>query len=288
MKKITLTVLVAISLLTSCDKDDGNIPPSEFISISTSIGTLSQAVQANTRATSTAFETRDEISVYAYESGDATKRVVDNSINTYDGSVWTAAPMMKWKDMTSAHDFVSTYPTRTIVDLTAEAIMLTEDIATNDVLVATAINRTASQGDVPLIFDHIMGKVVVTLTFRNEFDGTPTVSGVNTLAKQNATVDFLTKTATANGDVSKVSFAETTANIAYETVIVPQAIRTINIVVAGIATPYTYTHPSDITIENGKIQTISLIVGRKRIELGSISINEWGPGGSIEGGEAVN
>lgn len=286
MKRITFATLAAILLFSACSQDDVSTPPSEFISISTSIGSLSPRAAKATRATSTAFGAGDQISVYAYESGDATKRVVDNSINTYDGSIWTAVPMMKWKNMTSAHDFVSTYPTRAITDLSAEVVTLTENIATNDVLVATATNRTASQGDVPLMFDHIMGKVVVTLTFRNEFGDTPTVSDVNTLAKQNATVNFLTKTATANGEAAEVSFTTTTANTAYAAVIVPQAIRAINIVIAG--STYTYTHSSDITIEKGKIQTISLIVGRERIEVGSISINEWGPGDSIEDGEAVN
>lgn len=287
MKEVTLTALAVISLLSSCNKNEQNTPPSEFISISTSIGTLApMSAKAEVRATSTAFQAGDLISVYAYESGDVTKRVIDNSINTYDGTAWTATPMMKWKDMMSAHDFVSTFPTRAIVNLSAEVITLTEDIVTNDVLVATATNRTAPQGDVSLMFDHIMGKVVVTLTFRNEFDGTPTVTEVSTLAKQNATINFPTATATATGEVSKTIFTVTTANRDYAAVMVPQAIRTINIVIAG--STYTYTHARDITIENGKIQTISLIVGRERIELGSISINDWGPGASIEGGEAVN
>lgn len=287
MKKITLTALAAISLLSSCNKEGENTPPSEFISISTSIGTLTpMSAKASTRATSTAFVAGDQISVYAYESGDVTKGVVDNSINTYDGTSWTAVPLMKWKDMTSAHDFVSTFPTRVITDFSAEAVTLTEDIATNDVLVATTANRTASQHEVPLIFDHIMGKVVVSLTFRTEFDGTPTVTDVNTSAKQDAAVDFLTKTATATGTATDVSFTATTANTVYEAVIVPQTITAINIVIAG--STYTYTHPSDITIENGKIQAISLIVGRERIELGSISINDWTTGDPIEDGEALN
>lgn len=287
MKKITLTALAAISLLSSCNKEGENTPPSEFISISTSIGTLTpMPAKAETRATSTAFVSGDAISVYAYESGDVAKLVVDNSINTYDGTVWTAVPLMKWKDMSSAHDFVSTFPTRAITDFSAEAVTLTDNIVTNDVLVATTANRTASLGAVPLIFDHIMGKVVVSLTFRNEFDGTPTVTDINTSAKQGATVDFLTKTATATGTATDVIFTATTVNTVYEAVIVPQTINVINIVIAG--STYTYTHPSDITIENGKIQTISLIVGRERIELGSISINDWGTGDPIEDGEALN
>lgn len=287
MKKITFAALTAISLLSSCSKEGENMPPSEFISISTSIGTLTpMAAKAETRATSTAFDVEDKISVYAYESGDVAKRVVDNSINTYDGTVWTATPMMKWKDMTSAHDFVSTFPKRAITDFSAEAITLTENIATNDVLIATAANRKATDGDVPLIFDHIMGKVEVSLTFRNEFDGTPTVTDVNTSAKQGGTINFLTKTATVTGVASDVSFTATTANTAYTAVIVPQTIKAINIVIAG--STYTYTHPSNISIEKGKIQTISLIVGRERVELGSISINEWGTGGFIKDGEAVN
>lgn len=280
--KAIMALLVATTVMMSCNKSD-EPTVSEFIDISTTIGSLSTK---STRATSTAFETGDKISVYAYESGDVSKLVETNSINTLNGDAWTASPAMRWKDLTSSHDFVAIYPTHAVTSFTAENVVLTDNLATNDLLVATTTARTASQGVVPLVFDHVMSKVVLSLTFRNEFDGTPTVSAVTTPAQKEATVNFLTKTATATGTAATAAFTATTANTTYAAVFAPQSIRTIDIVING--STYTYTHPSDIVLVGGKVVTIPLIVGRTKIEVGSVTINDWGTGAEITGGEALN
>ena len=41
-----------------------------------------------------------------------------------------------------------------------------------------------------------------------------------------------------------------------------------------------------IALESGKYTTVNLIVGRNEVTLGSVSINNWLEGSSINGGEA--
>jgi len=41
-------------------------------------------------------------------------------------------------------------------------------------------------------------------------------------------------------------------------------------------------------LNKGKVQTVKLIVGRNRIELDQVTINDWENTQPIEGGEAVD
>ena len=45
--------------------------------------------------------------------------------------------------------------------------------------------------------------------------------------------------------------------------------------------------PSFIPLEAGKYTTLNLIVGRNKIELGEVSINDWTEGTTIDGGQAM-
>ena len=75
----------------------------EYITIDANVGTL-------TRTTSTAFENADAISVYAWTGTNDVvgTLVVNNSINTYDGTKWSAAPQMLWR-MQPLHISLSVY-----------------------------------------------------------------------------------------------------------------------------------------------------------------------------------
>ena len=274
---ITIAAMAAVIALTSCNKDESNTVPSKYITINAGVGTL-------TRATATAFEIGDKISVYSWTGSNTavqTPLAVDNSINTYDGAKWTAAPQMLWKDNTTVHYFLSVYPQKAITNFTADNYVTTPDL-----LVATVLGegRTAIDGIVPLMFDHVMAKLVVNLTFRDEFGGTPAVESVTVDAKPGATVNYLTKIATADGTGASVDLGATTANITYEGVVSPQTVNVIQIKIAGKT--YTYNNATGFALVDGKIQTVNLIVGRDAITLGSVAVNDWTTGDIINGGEA--
>lgn len=281
-KLFTMAAMAIAVSFTACNNNDevAMITPSEYITVNAGMGSL-------TRATATAFEANDEISVYAWTGDNTavpTDLVVNNSINKYDGtSKWTATPMMLWKDMTTAHYFIGVYPAKAITNFTADAYD-----AVTDILVATELTgRSAegqNQGIVPLTFNHAMAKLVVNLTFRNQFDGVPTVTAVATTAQPGATINYLSATATAAGTATDMALGVVKNNESYTQIIAPQSIRKIMIVIDGKT--YTYNSSSDISLVAGKVQTINLIVGRDQVELGSVSINDWTTGETINGGEA--
>ena len=218
--------------------------------------------------------------------------VVNNSINTYDGTKWSASPQMLWKDMTSAHYFVGVYPNKAITDFAADAYTLD---ATNqeqsDLLVAVNAGTdnagfTATNNAVPLQFDHVMSKLIVNLSFRNQWATTPTVASVTTgNLKSKAIVNYLTKSAFATDEeAATIVLPVAIANTKYHSIMVPQAGDNATITIKIGEKNYIYT--GTVKLEGGKYTTVNLIVGRDGITLGSVSINDWGAGTTINGGEA--
>lgn len=275
-----ISIIAMAATMSSCNKDNEAPEVSKYITIDAGVGSL-------TRATSTAFETNDKVSIYAWTGSNTavqTPLVVDNALNTYDGTKWTAVPQMLWKDNTTAHYFLGVYPTKAITDFTADTYATTPDL-----LVATVLDegRKATAGIVPMMFDHVMAKLTVNLTFRSEFGTTlPTVESVTVNAQPGAVVNYLTKTATADGSAVEVAMTVITTNTAYSQVVSPQSINNITINIAD--QPYVYNNATGFALATGKIQTVNLIVGRDKIELGSMSINDWATGDTIDDGEAKN
>lgn len=288
--KFLYSVLALAGLWTGCSKEEEAPPSSRDIEITTRIGTL-------TRATDRAFETGDRISVYAYESGDATRMVVGGVANTLqaDGS-WTAATPMKWKDDATAHDFIGVYPENgSLTSFTSQAVTLGDDLHANDLLIATATGRRAAGGAVPLTFDHVMSRVAVCLTFNENLGTAPTVDRVVLRCRLSATVDYTAKTVTASGAVGEMAMTPAAATHTYTAVTCPQTLAAgeamVVITIAG--KDYTFAHTAALALEAGKHRNINLTVNGTAPEdlslsLGSITINDWGNSETIEGGEATD
>ena len=208
-KKTYLFTLMAMALtLGSCSDNENGIggETSKYITVSTSIGNMTRvATDANGGQT---FEEGDEISVYAW-TGDATvapetrERVVNNAINKLTNGSWISNPQMLWKNNRDKHYFIGVYPTAAISDLSAGEYTFDETKQVeSDLLVA--VNKDGlsynvdEQQPVPLTFTHVMAKLVVNLTYKNQW-GTegPTVDkvAVGNAAKK-ATVNYLTKVVT--------------------------------------------------------------------------------------------
>lgn len=170
-----------------------------------------------------------------------------------------------------------------MTDLTADSYTTPTDL-----LVATVLGEgkkaTDNAGVVPMTFDHVMSKLIVNLSYRTQWATNPTVTSVSVTAKASSTVNYLTKVVSATGEASPLSLTSVTANSCYASIVAPQDVNKIDIVIDGKT--YTYTHSGNITLEKGKIQTVNLIVGRDKIEQGSILINDWEAGDTIDGGEA--
>ena len=302
-KKTYLFALMAMALtLGSCSDNENGIggETSKYITVSTSIGNMTRvATDANGGQT---FEEGDEISVYAW-TGDATvapetrERVVNNAINKLTNGSWVSTPQMLWKNNRDKHYFIGVYPVAAISDLTAGEYTFDVNKQTeSDLLVA--VNKDGlsynvdEQQPVPLTFTHVMAKLVVNLTYKNQW-GTegPTVDkvAVGNAAKK-ATVNFLTKVVTPSAvaeDKADFDMPALTANKQYASIIIPQdGVQKITITIGG--KDFIYDNGTPFKFESGKITIVNLEVGRDVIKLGDVSISDWGSTGEPIKGEAYD
>ena len=301
MKKMMLMAVTALMVAGCSSDENGNGTTNEapkYITVNANISGLTKA--ATDRTGAMVFEAGDAISVYAW-TGDKNALptslqgyVVANAINTYDGSLWTAQPQMLWKNVTDSHYFLAVYPQKDITAST-DFNLDTQDQQASDILVA--VNKgsndagiTATNNAIPLVFDHIMAKLQINLNFRNQWAQTPEAD-VKVTAKTKATIDYLNKSVTANGEAQTVGvMAVSTPVDGYEktceTVMIPQqGFNTITITINN--KDYIYTHASDFGLERGKMTVVNLIVGRDMIKVDSVTINNWNEGNIYGDGEDI-
>lgn len=280
-----LLAAAALLLSAACNKEP--VPAGE-ITVQASVGEPTKVAYDGVSAQ---FKPGDEIAVYAW-TGDAAKvptdRVVDGVVNTLGtDKKWTPASKMLWLDGSTPHFFLGVFPApaAAISDFSAVPFTLeSAEIAKSDLLTARNfgpqdVGLKSSTGTVNLTFEHMMARLDVNLKFRNQWDDTPSVSGVTVDARKTATVNYITKAFTATGDASAIDIPAVTAvpsgyKLGYSGLQIPQDdVRKITITVDG--KEFIYEAGTDITLVGGKITTVGLNVGRDKLELGDISIADW-------------
>ena len=281
-------------LLAACSTDSDVLPPQDLgqIRVTASVGAMTRVAHSGN---STTFETNDRISVYAWLGADNNMQrlVVDNSINTLGGDgTWTAEPQMLWTDNTSDHYFLGIYPERNgATDYDADPYTLDFNNQTaSDLLVARTTAKPTGSA-VKLEFEHVMAKLVVNLSFRNEWTTAPEVASVTATACTEATVNYLENpvevTPATGQNLVVIPFTGTSASFAGIMIPGQSGFRTINVTLEN-GKVYTYTHSADIDLQPGRYTTVNLVLGRDRIELDDAGINvpDWEDGTSIDGAEA--
>ena len=300
--KTYLFVLMTMALvLGSCSDNENGIggETSKYITVSTSIGNMTRvATDANGDQT---FEEGDEISVYAWTGAptvalEAHERVVNNAINKLTNGSWVSTPQMLWKNNRDKHYFIGVYPTAAISDLSAGEYTFDENKQTeSDLLVAVNKDGISYNADeqqtVPLTFTHVMAKLVVNLTYKNQW-GTegPTVDKVVVGdAVKSATVNYLAKVVTPSAvaeDKANFDMPALTANKQYASIIIPQdGVQKITVVIGG--KNFIYDNGTPFKFESGKVTTVNLVVGRDTITLNEVKITDWETSTPITG-EAVD
>ncbi|MCR8882660.1 fimbrillin family protein [Phocaeicola plebeius] len=291
---IKTSVAAALLVLAACTNDhEPGYAPAKEIRVDASIG---QMTRVTTDGNESAFEPGDRISVYAWlgADNDMQRLVVDNSINTLGGDgTWTAEPQMLWADNTSDHYFLGIYPERNgATDYDADPYTLDFNNQTaSDLLVARTTAKPTGSA-VKLEFEHVMAKLVVNLSFRNEWTTAPEVASVTATACTEATVNYLENpvevTPATGQNLVVIPFTGTSASFAGIMIPGQSGFRTINVTLEN-GKVYTYTHPSGIDLQPGRYTTVNLVLGRDNIKLddAGINVSDWENGTSIDGAEAT-
>lgn len=274
----------AALLAASCAKESGQKEtaplPQAPISVEASVSGLTKAV---TDGLQTSFEANDQLTLYAWTGSNAAvpeKKVVAGVVNTYDGTKWTPAGTMLWKNVSDAHYFLGISPARAVKSFTADLVSSSEDL-----LVATVLGdgivapQTVTAPPVALEFSHVMAWLKVNVKYRNQWGGVPEAV-VTATAAPAGTIDYLTKTITPGEVTVQALSAATTAaegyDATYSALCIPQAVRTIEFAIAGQT--LVYTHSEDIVLEAGKVTTLTLLVGKDKIALENNTVSAWEAG----------
>ena len=296
MKKNILLYMAAVAglFLAGCNKTGAPEAGSLNMTVKASIGNLTKVAYDGDKS---AFVPNDTISVYAW-LGDATeipaKKVVDGVVNKFDGQVWNPRVQMLWKTVVDPHYFLGIAPARYVSDFKADPFEQDpQDYAASDLLIATNLKGVkASDGPVPLAFDHVMAKLQVNLNFRSQWNeqwgALPAQNDVKVQvkAKTVGTVNYLAKEITASAQAQAVDLPITALaapatgfTYSYSNLIIPQGgVLQITVIVGETAFVYNHADEKGISLEKGKITTIGLKVGRDQMDLETISVDDWTEG----------
>ena len=195
MKNLMLaSLLIGLGACSNYEQDV--LDASKYITVDAGFGTDSRVA---TNGLASVFQKNDAIGVYAW-TGENTlpsskgNFQVYNVANTYDGTNWTAAENMWWKDDAS-HYFLSVYPATDILTTTTYTLNPNDQVQ-SDLLIATNFGDknegiAPQSNPVPLAFGHVMAKLRVNIMFNDELsDPALSVSKVIATAKNTATINW--------------------------------------------------------------------------------------------------
>ena len=277
MKKIAYIVPALLLLASSCGKEPALSSADE---IRFAIG------HPGTKATESAFEAQDNISLWAVEQGGSEAiplQIGGNYINneklTFDGSRWTGAKKLYWSD--SPCDFYAVYPYQPSITSVEEqpfSVQLDQNAVSDagidgfeasDLLYASAKGVSRSSGAVALHFKHMLSKITVNLVKGEKFEG-EIPEDVVTHIYNTCTTGMLNiqKGAITKNDLGErgTITARKVSDTEFEAVVLPQNIETrtplIEVTMGGIAYLLEYSlslrpgyhHKIDLTLNTSPDQ----------------------------------
>ena len=163
-----------------------------------------------------------------------------------------------------------------------------EGIKASDHLYYSSNAVTPSEnGTISIPFDHIMSKLEITVTLRNQYGASenPITSAIAFGSATSATYSHAVATPWSNynsavSDISlcssgSYSAAERTAT--YEAILIPQniAASTFGVKVTIGNKSYTWRYANAVTLEGGKKYTLDLTLGKDELTLNTISVSNW-------------
>ena len=275
-------MLMLVVLFSCCESNDVN----KKIDIEVSFGTF--------QPDNIPFAIGDKMKLYAWSgsSQSVPEAAAANGVEyTFSSNMnWTTDSPMQWADDRTAYYFLGFYPSRDVSDFSADPYTLNPaNQKTSNLMVARNLKGTKSTSNpVALKFDHAMALLHVNLLFRGQWEETPNVTSVTAYAASSCTIDYLAGTYNAGEptdiDLPVTETAEGYA-LSYQSIMIPQRIHSLEIIIAGQS--YIYTHPDGIPLTAGKYTTLNLFVNRDKIDLETVKINDWVPGDVIDGNSSM-
>lgn len=270
---ILLTTLFLLSL-SSCQKS-GSIDEE---SLNLDPDAIKFMATMTSRATDTAFESGDQISVTAYSSTGAI--YADNVRYTFSDNLFTSDASIKFAGDNQALSFRALYPyvempESKVVEFSVKSDQSSGSNYTLSDLMSSYVNPTTSMTPT-LSFDHLMTKFIINVTSAD-------VEMVNVISTINAVssveYNLTTLSSTPIGTAQAITMANDGIN-SYKAIIAPQEIEAnttfVTITVADV--PYEISFSQSVSLLGGKQYTIDITIIDGKIVFDSPLINDWEEG----------
>ena len=285
MKKAILFFMFGV-LAWSCTQENNEIlTGQDKLTNEESVNFLPSFGQGGTRATETAFERGDEISVFAVDpnTGTALKasgNYADNERYTYDGSIFTAAGagISISDNNTTGLAYYAVYPysasTSSRMTFSVNKDQSKYSAYTKSDLCTAYASATTSK-EVDLTFSHRLSAISVTVRGANI--ASKRIQMKLTNVQTQASVNLNDNTFTGIGELGEVIMCPTATNT-YEAIIAPQTIaaKTNLLVVTVDGEEHTFYVENDASFQSGKKKEYGIEITDAEIVIFRGDINPWG------------
>lgn len=260
-KYFSLPIIAA--LLTACSQNEENIKfYTDGISFNASIG------QNHTRATEEAFETNDEISVFAFkkEAGFSGEEYAHNRKYSFQNQLFTADEQnrIKQPDDGSQLSYVAVYPYSEATDAKFTFQVRADQSVGSNYTQSDLMMGTTYLTDIQtptLMFSHCLSSIVVNLSFAKVPAGNVSVKIAN--VSTTATVNLTTAAFTGSGEASQSVTAAYNGTNSYKAILPPQKTNTGNTgieIIIGDAAPLSYKFSTSTEWKSGIRYSYTLYV----------------------------
>ena len=291
MKYISLAAVVLAATLTGCQKESV-LRPSDAVSVNFSVGSLQATTRSNAIATDDTqrqFNQGDQISVSTNDQ----EAVLFQCTSTED-QTWTEAVPNKfllWTQPTLT--FSAYYPATTGTSMTAFTLPADQSseakIALADYMTRQqVISRPEGGSEIQMQLERKMARVIVRISgFGSQyFDDQKTVSNVRIYSEASGIEDG--NPTGSSTEIQPYAQGDGGQGSTYTALVVPgygdSGARFIQLSDGEGSTLLVKGIPE---LEAGNSYTFNLVVGKNRIEVKSVTVQDWTTGETLAGGQAT-
>lgn len=285
LKSILAGILVIAGAI-SCNKENPEQPviPSEDnlqIKFSTSLYNF-------TKATDTAFENNDQISVYIFKNNEA---FLKNGVFTFNNGSLTSSEAYEWYEesdveasISAFYPAIQTHTTENLVQFAVNENQSTaEQYTKSDLMFAQTTSKPTADA-VNLPFKHALSKIVVTIDNQlSESIESVFMTDLCTTVSYDITDPYSTlQTLDPTGTIKAMKRGENT----WELIVAPQTASPKLALTTASEKQYTYVLPESVTFSSGKVSSAQITITTESIYTSFTSdITDWITENELEFGQ---
>ena len=290
-KYISLAALALMGTLASCQSDDEaadlNARPADAVSVNFSVGSLQGTTRSNALATDEAqyqFNTADQVCVNTAGQDPVTYQ--------YDGQKWNEATADKFLVWTADQQNFQAYYPANVAGTSMTTFTVPTDQSTVEKINAADYmtgQRNVSKGnEVQMTLNRQMARVIIRISgFGSQyFDDQKTVSNVRIYSEASGIADG--NPTGSSTEIQPYAQGNGGQGSTFTALVVPgsgdSGARFIQLTDGEGSTLLVKGIPE---LEAGNSYTFNLVVGKNRIEVASVTVQDWTTGETLAGGQAT-